>query len=426
MSRSSAVASAIVWRGDERVGRLDRTNEGGAFEVDAAFLDKPRPSWDRGLAYRLAFEPRRHETRGTNLHTFFAGLLPEGLRLRALEQRVKTSRDDLLSLLIEAGADCVGDVWVTADADTPPRVTPTVDPRRLGEVSFRELLEASLAGQRGVEPLIPGVQEKISAAMISLPIRGARRGADHILKLCPPRTPHLLENEYFFLRMAADLGARAAEASLVRDGVGELGLLVRRFDRVVEGGARRRLHQEDACQFLDRYPADKYAVSMSEIAAAIVELSTAPIVELAKLIRLIAFSYLIGNGDLHAKNVSLRTIGGRVELTPAYDVLSTLPYGDRTMAIKLDGKDDNLRRAMFVAFAERFGVRPRATEAILDEVCDRAPEWIANLGEIGLDSRRTADLRRVMTKRRDDLGVGRASGENHRKGLRRARPPTRQ
>jgi hypothetical protein len=40
---------------------------------------------------------------------------------------------------------------------------------------------------------------------------------------------------------------------------------------------------------------------------------------------------------------------------------------------------------------------------MLDELCDVAPEWIRRLDEIGLEPRKTADLTRVMKKRRADL-----------------------
>ena len=73
------------------------------------------------------------------------------------------------------------------------------------------------------------------------------------------------------------------------------------------------------------------------------------------------------------------------------------------MALSFDGRDDNLKRAGFIAFGERHGVRRAATDAILDELCDVAPEWTRRLEEIGLDSRKTADLTRVMKKRRGDL-----------------------
>ena len=58
-----------------------------------------------------------------------------------------------------------------------------------------------------------------------------------------------------------------------------------------------------------------------------------------------AYSYLIGNGDLHARNVSLLVQpNGRIVLAPAYDLLSTVPYGDRRLALKVEGRDDNVKR----------------------------------------------------------------------------------
>jgi serine/threonine-protein kinase HipA len=380
------------------------TQRGAVFEYDAEFLEAERAAQrTRGIAYGLPLDANRVETLGTNLHPFFAGLLPEGLRLEALVKRVKTSRDDLMSLLMAAGADCIGDVHVVPEGE-PPAVHRGFDLARPETLRFRDILKQSLAGKRGVEPSLPGVQDKVSAAMISLPVRG-RTGAEYILKLNPKAMPLLAENEEFFLRMARACGLATAKATLVHDAEGEAGLLVQRFDRApVKKGERVELHQEDACQFLERYPSDKYLLSCSEVARGVQALSSAPIVEVANLIRLIAFSYLIANGDLHAKNVSLQTVGTMVVLTPAYDLLSSLPYGDRSMALALDGKTDNFKRKGLVEFGVRHGVRPAATEAMLDELCDVAPSWITELSEIGLPQKKTADLTRVLRKRTADLG----------------------
>lgn len=409
MSAAKKPAAAQVLQNGVVAGRIERTPLGAIFEYEPAFL-AARSGVPRGIAYRLPETPSRVETLGTNLHPFFAGLLPEGLRLTALVRRVKTSEDDLLSLLIAAGADCIGDVSVVSSLEAPREVTPAVDLSTPGSLRFADVLAASLSGNARLEPTLPGVQEKVSAAMISLPLRGARGAGSYILKLNPPRMPRLVENELFFLQMARAIGLDVTKAKLLHDAEGASGLLVERFDRIREkAGSTRAVHQEDACQFLDRYPADKYLLSYGDIAIAIGELASAPVVELAKYLRLIAFSYLVANGDLHAKNVSLRTVADRglTELTPAYDVLSSLPYGDRTMALTLDGRDDNLRRKGFVAFGERHGVRAAATLSMLDELCDEAPSWIARLEEIGLEEKRTADLARVMKKRRADLGAAR-------------------
>ena len=397
---------ARVLRGGIFAGTIERTREGATFTYAATFLDRPRPAWEGGLAYHLPYTRPRTEIRGVNVHSFFAGLLPEGIRLTALVRRVKTSADDLLSLLVEAGADCIGDVSVVADDGRDRSVTPAVDVARLDTIRFADVLAASLAGARGAEPTLSGVQEKLSAAMISLPLRGKAGSGAYLLKLEPPRLRRLVHNEHFFMQAARESGLDVARTELVHDAEGVPGLLVERFDRARVARETHAIHQEDACQFLERYPGDKYVVSHGDIAEGIGALSAAPIVELAKYLRLIAFSYLVGNGDLHAKNVSLRTrLGtGLVELTPAYDLLSTLPYGDRTMALSFEGRDDHWKRTHFVAFGARHGVRDGAVRSMLDELCDVAPRWIERLDEIGLERKKRTDLARVITKRRADLG----------------------
>ncbi len=388
------MATADVYRGKDFAGVLTRTRAGSVFEYDRDFLARA-PKNERGIAFHLPYAEKRIETFGVNLHTFFAGLLPEGIRLRALVRRTKTSEDDLLTLLVAAGADCVGDVAVVPAGEPLREAAASVDVAHLDRVSFAEVLEKSLGSR--TEPSIPGVQEKVSAAMISLPIR-AGAVSSYILKLNPPSLPHLVENEHFFMTMARACGLETARTTLVRDREGAAGLLVARFDR----DGDRKLHQEDACQLCDLYPADKYNLKTADLMRAL-DVCSAPIVSRARLLRLVAFSYAIGNGDLHGKNVSVHVRDGRVELTPAYDVLSTLPYGDTRMALKLDGKDDNLKRGAWITFGERHGIRRAAVTAMLDEIAQSARPYLARLAEIGFDAKKTASLERTLSKRLDDL-----------------------
>ena len=243
--------------------------------------------------------------------------------------------------------------------------------------------------------------------MISFPLRGKARQGAYLLKLNPTDKPSLVDCEFFFMGMARTCGLRPAEVRRVKDRDGAKGLLVRRFDRLPdpENHRWRKVHVEDACQFTDRYPADKYRLSLSEIADGVEEFATAPLVELLRLLQWVAFSYLIGNGDLHARNLSLwvEPGSGRVELSPAYDLLSSLPYGDRRMALAMEGRDDRLRRKHFLAFGERRGLRPAAVHTMLDKLCQKAAPFKDRLEEIALGKRKTADLRRVMGRRNGDL-----------------------
>ena len=134
-----------IYRNDERVGTLRRNAEGGSvFEYVAAFFEAHR-HLPGGLATHLPYSKPTVESRGVNLPTYFAGLLPEGLRLRALVRRAKTSEDDLFTLLVAAGADCVGDLFpVLPKAKTVPLETDPEETVPLDQISFDDVLERSL------------------------------------------------------------------------------------------------------------------------------------------------------------------------------------------------------------------------------------------------------------------------------------------
>jgi serine/threonine-protein kinase HipA len=234
-----------------------------------------------------------------------------------------------------------------------------------------------------------------------------------ILKLNPDRDyPKLVENEHFFLSMAADCGLVVPEHRLVVDRTGNRGLLVARFDRVVRPESVLRLGQEDGCQLLGAYPAAKYRVETERIARAIAETAEAGLgsgpLALRRVLLLVVFGYVIGNGDLHAKNFSARASPeGSWEASPAYDLVSTRPYlGWRDpMALDLFGRANRLDRRHLVESGRRLGLPPRATNSIVDQVVERARPWVERVDEIGLSDRATELLRVFLVRR-----IGEVSG----------------
>ncbi|MBX7137049.1 MAG: HipA domain-containing protein [Oligoflexia bacterium] len=402
------IAQAKVFKGEKMAGILSRTQNGALFEYDPLYFDEARNDATRAVAYRMPLTSRRYSCSGINLHPFFAGLLPEGLRLEALQSQIKSSRDDMFSILMASRPDIIGDVWISDTGKTPKKPKPIA---KLEEVLFDDLFQSSIRAANRSAPshdlTIAGIQGKISARMISFPVKIRSRNHEYILKLTPKDYPLLVENEAFFMHMAWSCGLATAPVKLVRDRGGNAGLLVRRFDRIYDRPTKRfnRIHQEDACQFLDRYPADKYRIGLSEIAAGIEELSTAPVLEILELLKVTAFSYLIGNGDMHAKNISLITEPGtgRVRLSPAYDLLSTVPYGDLRMAIRMEGRDDNLKLRDFVAFGERFGLRPTVVQQMLDKLCRPARAHIGRVSQIGFEKKVTEQIKKLAVKRIEEL-----------------------
>jgi len=383
-----------VFKGSERAGQLTRSQHGASFTYAAAYLAAHREE-SAGVALRMPPRVEPYEVFGTNLHPYFANLLPEGVRLRALVRAVKTSEDDLFSMLVASGADTIGDV-VVSEGELPPERAPVADTTKLASTSFAALLQESLRYEEGRGDVsIAGVQPKVSAAMISFPVRAHDKQHAYILKLSPPEYPKLVENEAFFMAVAKTAGLDVARTRVVHDRQGESGLLVERFDRTTHGA---RLHQEDACQLLDRYPADKYRLTLREVSDAM-EVCSAPTAERLKLLRMQTFSYLIANGDMHAKNVSVRVIDGRIALTPCYDLLSTLPYGDRRLALSIEGRDDKLKRAHLIAFGERVGLRQPAVEQMIATLTRYVGAALPRLAEIGLPPKQTQHLTGLLRTR---------------------------
>lgn len=375
-----------VYRGGVLCGTLSAVPTLTRFRYAPEFPPTELPGG--GIATSLPRAVVEVETPGRFLPPFFENLLPEGFRAAAVRQARRIAADDAYGLLSAVGGDTIGDVYAAVSAE------PALDDD--GELDFEKLLEREVLAATSVA----GVQPKISD-------RGAtivREGRD-LLKLAPPEYPGLVENEALVMEIARrDCRIPTADARIVRDRRGVSALSVRRFDRLPDG---TRLHQEDGCQILGRYAGAKYDVPLREVLSRARELSTSPQVVSLRWLALWAFSYLIGNGDLHLKNLSLHQTapGQGLVPTPAYDLVSTLLYPelDPKMALQMDGKDDNLRAKSFVAFFGRYGLPEplilRTLGAIatgvdrrLDELGSLAPTPKARERAVGILRRRADRL----------------------------------
>lgn len=336
-------------------------------------------------------------TTGGAVPTFFAGLLPEGVRLGVATSSTKTSADDHLTLLLAIGADTTGDIRV-APADAAPLLPlPLFEPER--DNDFHEVF-AKLTGSVEADPIgLAGIQPKVSAGMMSTPTQ--TRAGPAILKLNPAGFPLLVENEHFFMRMASACGLRTAQTTLLHDRQGHSALLVNRFDRV----GPRRIPQEDACQVSDLYPASKYRIktetALTKLAEACGRGGGSKVVALVELLKVVVFSWLIGNGDLHGKNMSIYNPDKLWQPTPAYDLLCTQPYAGwkDPMALNLYGRANRLTRSIFIEAGERLGIRERAMKNMIDSVVDVATKWPDRCDEIGFDDRQTERLAQMLRTR---------------------------
>lgn len=366
------VEVADVYKGGRLAAKLRRHGGGVEFSYRPDYLHD-------GIAVAttlpLSVDPRF--TPAGAVPPFFAGLLPEGRRLANLRRAVKTSADDELTLLLAVGRDPIGDVQVVPEGQVPTPAEPLVSV----DGSFEDVRFADLLAETGmVDPVaLPGVQDKVSARVISMPL--GRASKRYILKIDPPESPHVVENEAYFLGVARQMKMPVAEATVVRDADDRPGLLVTRFDRVTQGDDETLpLACEDACQLLDRWPADKYQVTSEQVANAIGDRCAASLVARREMFRQLCFAWLTGNGDVHAKNLSvLRHPDGEWRLAPAYDLPATVPYGDKSMALSLVGNRTGLSRRRFLEFAEAIELPSSAAARIIDQVLNGTEKVIADL-----------------------------------------------
>ncbi len=392
------VERADVYKSGDRAATLARTEDGLEFRYLDDWIAAGRPEVATTLPVRG--EPVLRPAGA--LPSYFAGLLPEGRRLGALRRAVKTSADDELSLLLAVGADAIGDVQIVPAGVTPAEVPPRIAIDDLAHTSFADLLTE--LGIRAQRIALPGVQDKTSAAMINLPV--ARAGERFILKLNPISDyPHLVENEAFFLDAARVSGLTVPPHNLVTDRDSAVGLLIRRFDRITVNGEQRARAVEDGCQAADRPPADKYLLSTDKTFAALAAVCDAPVLAGRELIRQLAFAYLTGNGDAHAKNFSvLQEQSGEWQVSPVYDVPCSQVYGDSTMAMSLGGRSGSEFSAQdFIDLGATLDVPERATRRLLIELADRVDRWLPELDALPFDRGRVSKLRRVIQHRRESL-----------------------
>lgn len=393
-----SVQRADVYKAGHLAAALERVDGGTEFSYLAEY-DGPE------VATTLPRTPDPLVTPAGAVPAFFAGLLPEGRRFSSLQRSIKTSADDELSLLLAVGSDTIGDVVIVPQGEPTNEETSllTVD-TNFDEIRFADLMsDAGIVDKVG----LPGIQEKVSARVISLPLSTSTDR--FILKLNPPEFPHVVENEAFFLELARTAGLPVVDATLVYDLEGISGLLVRRFDRILDdNGKPRSIACEDACQLLNLWPGDKYNVSSEALTQRISDVCASSSVAIRDVFRQLCFAWITGNGDVHAKNISVLEHAGREwRVAPAYDLPSTLFYGDYSMALSIDDRTSELSRRRWLEFAHSIGLSQKAAERVINDLLAKTAglSSVIQGGVLPFDDKTNRDVARNITNRQKQLAA---------------------
>jgi serine/threonine-protein kinase HipA len=228
---------------------------------------------------------------------------------------------------------------------------------------------------------IQGIQPKLSA---KLNIKEGHfelieQSGQYILKPQSEYYPELPENEAVTMSLASIIGIEVPIHGLIYSSDKSLTYFIKRFDRAPY---HKKLNVEDFSQLSLLSRETKYNSSLERVAEIITHsgVCSFPKIESIKLFKLILFSFLVGNEDMHLKNLSLITRDQKVELSPAYDLLnSTIAQKNskEEMALPLNGKKNNLnKRDFFDYFAvQRLQLNQNIIEKIIKEINQALPLW---------------------------------------------------
>lgn len=253
---------------------------------------------------------------------------------------------------------------------------------------------------------VPGVQEKMSLHLLS--DGGEPRltivdyPAGFILKPQTERFEYLPEFEALAMRLAEAAGIKTAPFALLKSN-GKLAYITRRIDRDAKTG--KRYGMEDFCQLSEKMTEDKYKGSYEGCGRVIRNYAKYPQLGLIDLYLQVVFSFVIGNSDLHLKNLSLiETAPDSNEyiLSRAYDLLPVkvvFPEDTEEMALAVHGKKNQLRRGDFLALAENIGIGEKVGKRIIEKVCGMEGEFKELCGQAFLPKEQQEAVAELISER---------------------------
>jgi serine/threonine-protein kinase HipA len=369
----------IIW-GKRLVGTLDRHKKGRVvFQYSQDWIGK------ESLPVSLSLPCRKEKFAPAVSTAFFENLLPESNTRTVLAFHRRFDKKDTFAFLENFGEDCAGALSILPE-DQEPDFTPGQY-----ENITRELIETldKILRDPGRYKLYPemkhaklslaGVQDKlpvyIKGAQFYLP-KNSGSATTHIIKPVNAGFTDIPRNEAFCMELAQRSGFLIPDSKIMKVGGHEL-FVVDRYDRQEINKEIVRIHQEDFCQAMG-YPAErKYQETggpgFIECRELIDEyLSNQGATNRLLFIRMMAFNYIIGNHDAHAKNFSILHNKG-FELAPFYDLVSTRVYpldNKFAMAIGQTFRLDRIKKHSFKIFAKDMNVRPKLLTSLVNEVCE--------------------------------------------------------
>ncbi len=349
MADTSIKQTLCVYLHGRLVGKLHSDNATLSFAYDERYLQKASAV---KLSASLPLQQGVFDHQAAA--PFFSGLLPDQDVRSRLARHLGLSEKNTFALLKEIGGECAGAVSIYPESVSPrPDDAPTyhvLEDAQAGEILSSLSKRPLLAGEEGVRISGAGAQDKLMIVFVGgkVAVPTGSTPSTHIIKPAIKDLEGSVHNEFFCMKLANAVGLPVPEAKVFWL-QGEPYYLVERYDRRREkNGLVVRLHQEDFCQAMRISPEIKYenegGPTLGQCFALLDErIKSGAMPGKNKLILLqgVIFNFLIGNGDVHGKNLSLLYEAESESLAPFYDLLSTVVYSDfhkAKMAMKIGGE----------------------------------------------------------------------------------------
>ncbi|MDP1593559.1 MAG: HipA domain-containing protein [Gallionella sp.] len=377
---------------------------------------------DYALSPTFPIIPRAFEdtANARTVEWFFENLLPEGRLRDLIASRDRIDPRDTWALLIRHGQDTAGALSLTPEGYSEATEEILIP---LSQETLQEKIKASRARNLPLMASWDEIRMSLAGAQEKLGLRIEADGALFLPEGSAPST-HIVKpenasadfpccpaNEFFCMRLAHELKVSVPTVGLLH--LPEPLYVIERFDREPLsaekwiGRAFRRIHQIDLCQTLGVPPSKKYESEgglglhhlFEVLRGTFIE---RPIVAANAVIHWIAFNYLIGNLDAHAKNIAFLMRGQKAAVAPFYDMLCVEAYLPRqTMAMSIAGENKPgwVEGAHWDAMAYEAGVAPRLVRSVLSRMSADLPEAIAKvIGDERLTNEERVFLReKVLT-----------------------------
>lgn len=254
-----------------------------------------------------------------------------------------------------------------------PKLTALID------IPFTAAEQRQEAANRANKLSIQGVQPKLSAvvSVVNQRFEIVDQFGNYIIKPQNDIFPELPENEDVTMKMAKIYGLEVPFHGLVYSKDGSLSYFIKRFDRYSKG---KKYATEDFAQLSGNSRDTKYDYTMEKLVKIIDEFCTFPAIAKADFFKRVLFCFITGNEDMHLKNFSVITKGGKTTLAPVYDFLNSsisIKNPQEELALSLKGKKSNLKVSDWIDYyaKERLKLNDKTIDIILSKMNKSVSKW---------------------------------------------------